>query len=296
MDNLIDKEMSFPFLDKGNDQIKVSFEFFPPNTEKMAETLWNSVKTLAPIKPEFVSVTYGAAGSTRDRTHAVIKRIKEETNLEVAAHLTCIGSSKEEIQAIAENYWNEGVRHIVALRGDLPEGYVSASNSYKHASELVEALKKIADFEISVGGYPEKHPEAADMATDIDNLKRKVDAGADRIISQFFMEPKVFLNFVDKARAAGINVPIVPGILPITNFESTQKFAKACGASIPDWMLEKFSNLGDNNSAKQLIAAAIAVEQCKVLHRNGIDEFHFYTLNRAELSLAICNLLGKSLK
>ncbi len=272
--------------------LNVSFEFFPPKTEKMETTLWASVELLAPLNPNFVSVTYGAGGETRDRTHEIVKKLKVEKDLNVAAHLTCVGASRGEIDDIARKYWDDGIRHIVALRGDLPEGYDHAPDGYNHANDLVEGLKKIADFEISVAGYPEKHPEASSLEEDLDNLKRKVDAGADRIITQFFMEPETYIDFCDRARGANINVPIVPGIFPVTNFVRTVEFAKDCGTSIPEWMYDIFEKLADESQTRQLVAAIIAAEQCRLLYNDGVRDFHFYTLNRSELVLAICHKLG----
>jgi len=284
--------MSLPFILPDSCDINVSFEFFPPKTEKMKKTLWESIEILKPLKPKFISVTYGAGGSTRNRTHEIVTSINKRTGLNAAAHLTCIGASRGEIDDIARRYWDGGIKHIVALRGDLPKDYIPVKDSYNHANELVAGLKRIADFEISVAGYPEKHPEAQDIETDIDNLKRKIDAGADRIISQFFIEPKVFLYFCDKAKAAGINVPIIPGILPITNFKKTVEFAYNCNASIPDWLIALFKDLDIQKKTRKLVAAMVAAEQCKTLYDNGIKDFHFYTINRAELTMAICHMLG----
>ncbi len=286
------KEMSLPFILPENVDFNVSFEFFPPRTEKMEKILWESVELLSPLNPNFVSVTYGAGGLTRDRTHEIVKKLNAERDLNVAAHLTCVGASRGEIDDIARKYWDDGIRHIVALRGDLPEGHDHASDGYDHANDLVEGLKKIADFEISVAGYPEKHPEAVSPQDDLDNLKRKVDAGADRVITQFFVEPMIFLDFCDKAKSAGIDVPIVPGMFPVTNFERTVDFAKMCGATIPEWMHNLFAGLDDQPKTRHLVAEVIAVEQCKVLHDNGVKDFHFYTLNRSELVLSICQILG----
>ncbi len=293
----ISKEMSLPFITANKrDDINISFEFFPPNSEKMAETLWTSVENLAPIDPEFVSVTYGAGGSTRDRTHDVISKIKKKTNLEVAAHLTCVGSSKQEIRDIAQQYWDLGIKHIVAIRGDLSKDYDEQKEDFKHACDLIDFLKTIEDFEITVGAYPEKHPEAKSLDEDINNLKHKVDAGADRIISQFFMEPKTYLNFVEKIRDKGIITPINPGILPITNFEQSFEFAKQCHVDVPVWMQDLFFKLENQPMTKRLIAATVATEQCRVLYEHGVKNFHIYTLNRHELSLAICHMLGKRKK
>jgi len=286
--------MSLPFISPRLCDLEVSFEFFPPKTAKMEETLWESMAVLAPLSPRFISVTYGAAGTTRSRTHEVVTHIHQKTGLNAAAHLTCIGASQGEINEIAQEYWNSGIRHIVALRGDPPQGskYAPMPEGYKYASDLVAGLKKIAPFEISVAGYPETHPEAVNAREDMDNLKKKVDAGADRIISQFFMEPEVFLNFRDRAVAAGINVPIVPGVLSITNFNKTVEFAGKCGARVPDWMETLFEGLDDQPKTRQLVAATVAAEQCRVLYANGIRNFHFYTLNRAEHTLAVCHMLG----
>ncbi|MFO1242892.1 MAG: methylenetetrahydrofolate reductase [Rickettsiales bacterium] len=274
---------------------RVSFEFFPPKTTEMEDKLWQSIKLLAPLSPHFVSVTYGAGGTTRERTHATIRRLKEESNLVPAAHLTCVGASRGEIDEVAKSYWDLGVRHIVALRGDPPEGqktYTPHPDGYAYASDLVEGLRKIGDFEISVAAYPEMHPEAADAASDLDNLKRKVDAGANRVITQFFFDVEVFLRFYEKVLAAGINVPIVPGILPISNFGQVKRFAGMCGATVPDWIGHLFEGLDDNPDFRHLIAVSIAAEQTRLLRQQGIEDFHFYTLNRARLTLAICHILG----
>lgn len=275
--------------------IQVSFEFFPPKTETMAETLWQSIQTLAPLHPRFVSVTYGAGGSTRERTHATIERILKETDLTPAAHLTCVGATREEIDSIAKDYWELGVRHIVALRGDPPEPgapYCSHPGGYANAAELVAGLKAIAPFDISVAAYPEIHPDSADRKSDLDNLKRKVDAGADRAITQFFFSADCFLRFQDEVAAAGMNIELVPGILPVSNVAQTRRFAHSCGASIPHWLDRLFEGLDDLPAARQLIAATVAAELCGQLYAGGVRNFHFYTLNRAELSYAICHLLG----
>ncbi len=276
-------------------EIGVSFEFFPPKNDEMEKNLWDSISKLKNLKPNFVSVTYGAGGSTRERTHHTIERILKETNLKPASHLTCIAASKDEINEILRNYWQMGVRHIVALRGDMPASspnYQLHPQGYKYANELVTGIKKIADFEISVAGYPEKHPEAKTLDEDIDNLKRKVDAGADRIITQFFFDANYYFDFVERCRKRRITVPIVPGILPVTNVKQTKHFAKMCGASIPDWMEKVFENLDSNDETRKLIAGVIAVELCRILHNGGVDDFHFYTLNRADLTIAICHILG----
>jgi methylenetetrahydrofolate reductase (NADPH) len=273
----------------------VSFEFFPPKTAEMEEKLWETITRLEWLNPRFVSVTYGAGGSTRERTHATVARIRRETKLEPAAHLTCIGASRAEIDGIAERYWEVGIRHIVALRGDPPPDladYRPHPDGYKHACDLVEGLKRTAPFEISVACFPEKHPEAASAEQDLDNLKRKIDCGASRAISQFFFDVDIYLRFVDRARAAGITVPIVPGILPVTNFAQVKKFAASCNASVPAWMAAQFEGLDDDPETRRLVAASIAAEQCRALQAEGVNEFHFYTLNRADLTVAICHLLG----
>ena len=274
----------------------VSFEFFPPNTEAMEKTLWASIQRLEQLQPNFVSVTYGADGSTRERTHAAVRRILDETGLPPAAHLTCVGASREEIDEIARDYWNMGVRHIVALRGDTPEGaggdYQPDPNGYAYANDLVAGLRNVADFEISVGAYPEIHPDAPDADFDLENLKRKLDAGANRALTQFFFEPETFFRFRDRVDAAGITTPIVPGILPVSNFKQASKFAAACGASVPHWMTGLFEGL-DDVGTRQLVATALAAEFCSRLYEGGVRDFHFYTLNRADLSRALCHLLGK---
>lgn len=284
-----------PLFAETRGDIAVSFEFFPPKTEKMAETLWESIQTLAPLRPRFVSVTYGAGGSTRERTHATVERILKETELTPAAHLTCVGASRDEIDAVARGYWELGVRHIVALRGDPPEPgakFEPHPDGYANAAELVAGLKRIAPFDISVACYPELHPDSGSRAADLDNLKRKVDAGADRAITQFFFSADSFFAFRDAAAAAGIDVELVPGILPVTNVATTRRFASQCGAWIPDWLDDLFEGLDDLPSARQLISAAVAAELCGQLYAGGTRCFHFYTLNRAELSYAICHLLG----
>ncbi len=285
-----------PVIDFDRGPPRVSFEFSPPKTPEMEARLWEVIKRLEPLTPRFVSVTYGAGGSTRERTHATVRRIREETAIEPAAHLTCVAASRAEIDAIAEDYWRAGIRHIVALRGDPPGGvagggrYVPHSDGYAFAADLVAGLKRVADFEISVAAYPETHPEAASARRDLDNLKAKIDAGASRAITQFFFDVDLFLRFRD--RAAGIAVPIVPGIMPVTNFARLKQMAAACGASIPPWMARHFDGLDDDPDTRRLVAASIAAEQCRRLHANGVHEFHFYTLNRADLIVAICHLLG----
>ncbi|MFC7536643.1 methylenetetrahydrofolate reductase [NAD(P)H] [Sphingomonas sp. GCM10030256] len=275
--------------------IAVSFEFFPPKSDAMAQTLWQSIETLAPLSPRFVSVTYGAGGSTRERTHATVERIVRETDLAAAAHLTCVDATKEEIDSVARAYWEAGVRHIVALRGDPPvpgTPYQPHPDGYADAAALVAGLKQVAPFEISVACYPEVHPQASCPEADLDNLKRKVDAGADRAISQFFFSPEAFLRFQDRAAAAGIAAEIVPGILPVSSVAQTRRFAGQCGAAIPEWMDAMFEDLDDHPTARQLIAATVAAELCGQLYARGVRHFHFYTLNRAELAYAICHLLG----
>jgi methylenetetrahydrofolate reductase (NADPH) len=284
-----------PLFEDVAGDIEVSFEFFPPKTEKMEATLWDSVKTLEPLAPRFVSVTYGAGGSTRERTHATVERIARETSLAAAAHLTCVEASRDEIDEVAREYWAAGVRHIVALRGDPPvpgTPFAAHPQGYASAADLVAGLKKVAPFEISVAAYPEVHPEASCAQTDLDNLKRKIDAGADRAITQFFFAPENFLRFRDAAAAAGITAEIVPGILPVSNVAQTRKFAASCGAAIPRWMDDLFEGLDNLPAARQLVAATVAAELCGQLYAGGIRHFHFYTLNRAELAYAICHLLG----
>ncbi|MGQ0384796.1 MAG: methylenetetrahydrofolate reductase [Gammaproteobacteria bacterium] len=275
--------------------VQVSFEFFPPNDESMARTLWDSMERLAPLAPRFVSVTYGADGSTRDRTHRVVTRVLRETSLTAAPHLTCIGASRGEIEEVARGYWQAGVRHIVALRGDPPAGsrsYVPHPGGFAHAVDLVAGLRRVADFEVSVAAFPETHPEAASREADLDNLRRKLDAGAVRAITQFFFDADLFLRFRDDCAARGIRAAIVPGILPITRFPQLLRFAERCGAAVPGWLVERFEGLDDDPETRKMIAASVAIEQVARLRREGVDEFHFYTLNRAELTYAICHALG----
>ncbi|MBR2535624.1 MAG: methylenetetrahydrofolate reductase [Hyphomicrobium sp.] len=280
----------------GAGEIGVSFEFFPPKSEKMEEQLWSSINRLAPLAPEFVSVTYGAGGSTRERTHATVSRIVGETALRPAAHLTCVNATKEEVDEVARAYWAAGVRHIVALRGDPADGvgssYQPHPGGYANAADLTAGLKKIANFEISVAGYPEKHPESKTLATDMDNLKAKVDAGADRIITQFGFDNTHYLRFLERARAAGVWVPIIPGIVPIHNFRQVAGFAVRAGATVPAWLARRFEGLEDDVQSTHLVAAAVATEQAMDLVDEGVKTFHFYTLNRADLVYAICHLLG----
>jgi methylenetetrahydrofolate reductase (NADPH) len=274
--------------------VQVSFEFFPPADEAMERTLWASIERLAPLAPRFVSVTYGADGSTRDRTHRVVARVLRETRLTAAPHLTCVGAGRGEILDVARRYRELGIRHIVALRGDPPGGgrYVPRADGFAHAADLVAGLRGVADFEISVAAFPETHPEAASREADLDNLQRKLDAGAARAITQFFFDTDLYLRFRDECAARGIRAPIVPGILPITRFPQLLRFAARCGATVPGWLVERFEGLEDDPQTRQMIAASVAIEQVARLRREGVDEFHFYTLNRAELAYAICHALG----
>jgi methylenetetrahydrofolate reductase (NADPH) len=284
-----------PLFAEARGDIQLSFEFFPPKTEKMEETLWESVKTLEPLAPRFVSVTYGAGGSTRERTHATVARIVRETSIPAAAHLTCVNASRDEVDAIARSYWEVGVRHIVAIRGDPPEQgakFAPHPGGYANAAELVAGLKQVAPFEISVAAFPECHPDSPSVAADLDNLKRKVDAGANRATTQFFFDPECFFRFQDQVAAAGINIEILPGIMPVTNFAAINRMAAMNGTSVPDWVGRLFEGLDDLPAARQLIAATVAAELCGQLYAGGVRHFHFYTLNRAELSYAICHLLG----
>ncbi|ODP36681.1 methylenetetrahydrofolate reductase [Sphingomonas turrisvirgatae] len=282
------------FADVAGD-IDVSFEFFPPKTEKMEATLWESIQTLSPLGPRFVSVTYGAGGTTRERTHNTVARIARETPIAAAAHLTCVEATREEIDAVANEYWAAGVRHIVALRGDPPTAgtkFQSPVGGYQNAAALVAGLRRLHPFEISVAAYPECHPDSPDAAHDLDNLKRKIDAGANRAITQFFFEPDTFFRFRDKAAKAGIDAEIVPGIMPVMSFAAVQKMSAMCGTDVPAWMARLFEGLDDRPAARQLVAATLAAELCRKLYAGGVRQFHFYTLNRAELSYAICHLLG----
>ena len=274
---------------------QVSFEFFPPKTENMSEILWDSIKRLQPLGPRFVSVTYGAGGTTRERTHATVVRLLQDTELVPAAHLTCVGASRAEIDEVAEGYWSAGVRHIVALRGDPPKNdpsFIPHKDGYANAAELVAGLKSLADFEISVAAYPEVHVDATSLEADIDYLKRKIDAGAVRAITQVFFDSDVYLRWLDKVRAAGIEVPIVPGIMPVSNFDGAIRFCGMCGANVPDWMHRLFEGIEKDIATRKLVGATIAAEQCRRLQSAGINEFHFYTLNRADLTYAICHILG----
>jgi methylenetetrahydrofolate reductase (NADPH) len=281
--------------------VAVSFEFFPPGDDAMGRQLWAAIGRLAPLQPKFVSVTYGADGSTRSRTHDCVMRMLRETGLCVAPHLTCIGASQDEVLGIARDYWRQGIRHMVALRGDLPGVDAAATGvarpgvkarGFAHASELVKGLAGIADFDIAVAAYPEGHPESGGVAADVENLKRKVDAGASRAITQFFFDTDAFLRYRDRCAAAGLHIDIVPGILPITRFPQLLRFADRCGASIPDWLRRRFDGLDDDADTRRMIAAHVAIEQVHRLQEHGVNEFHFYTLNRAELTYAICHAMG----
>ena len=280
----------------GSSGVSVSFEFFPPKTPEMEKTLWEAVSRLAPLSPAFVSVTYGAGGSTRERTHATVKRMLTETMLTPAAHLTCVAATRAEVDAVIEAYAQAGVRHIVALRGDpaggVGENYAPHPGGYRNAADLVAGIKRVADIEVSVSAYPEKHPDSVSVAADIDMLKAKVDAGASRAITQFFFENSLYFRYLDRVRASGIQIPIVPGILPVQNFKTTRAFAARCGASVPAWLAERFDGLDDDAATRKLIAAAVAAEQVLDLVDHGVTDFHFYTMNRADLVYAICHLLG----
>jgi len=283
-------------LDQGTG-VSVSFEFFPPKSDKMETSLWSAVQRLEPLGPSFVSVTYGAGGSTRERTHRTVERMVKETRLAPAAHLTCVGSSRAEVDEIVRGYHEIGVRHIVALRGDPQEGlgaiYQPHPQGYAYASDLVAGIRRVSDdFEVSVSAYPERHPESPDWAAEIDNLKRKVDAGATRAITQYFFDNDLFETFLEKVRAAGIAIPIVPGILPIVNFETTMVFSAKCGTSIPHWLARRFAGLDQDAETRKLVASAVASEQVLDLVDRGVTDFHFYTMNRADLTLAICHMLG----
>jgi methylenetetrahydrofolate reductase (NADPH) len=281
-----------------NSPVEVSFEFFPPGDEASAKTLWEAVQRLAPLRPKFVSVTYGADGSTRNRTHDCVMRMLRETELVVAPHLTCVGATREEVLGIAADYGRAGVRHLVALRGDLPQADLASpataaqNRGFAFASDLVRGLHELGGFDISVAAYPEGHPETGTVEADLENLRRKVDAGATRAITQFFFDTDLFLSYRDRCAASGIDIKLVPGILPITRFAQLLKFAARCGSTVPDWLHERFSGLDADPETRRLIAANLAIEQVERLRRHGVEEFHFYTLNRAELSYAICHALG----
>ena len=277
------------------ERTRVSFEFFPPKTPEMEQTLWRSIRRLEPLAPEFVSVTYGAGGSTRERTHATVKRILDETTLEPVAHLTCVGASRAEVDDVIRGYWNAGIRHIVALRGDMPElgaPYQPHPDGYQSTPELIAGIRKIGDFDVIVSAYPEKHPESASLEADIELLKRKIDAGATRAITQFVFDTEKHVRFLEKVQKAGISVPIVPGIMPTTNFKGTRRMAGRCGASIPSWLENYYIGLDDELETRKLIAAYVATEQVNRLRGYGFDRFHFYTLNQADLTFAICHVLG----
>jgi methylenetetrahydrofolate reductase (NADPH) len=274
----------------------VSFEFFPPKTDEAEASLWQAIRRLEPLGPSFVSVTYGAGGSTRERTHRTVRRLVEETSVQPAAHLTCVSASREEVDAVIRDYWDAGVRHIVALRGDPPGAiggaYVPPSDGYANATELTAAIRRIAPFEVSVGCYPEKHPESASIDHDIEVLKAKIDAGATRAISQLFFDAEAFLRYVDRVRAAGIDIPIVPGVMPVTNFAGLKRMARLCGAALPSWLVNHFDGLDDDADTRRLVAVSLATEMCASLEERGFTDFHFYTLNRADLVYAICRMLG----
>jgi methylenetetrahydrofolate reductase (NADPH) len=274
---------------------KVSFEFFPPSTPELEQTLWRALEQLAPLRPRFVSVTYGAGGSTRERTHDLVAKIRRETELEPAAHLTCVGANAGEVDAVAQKYWQAGVRHIVAIRGDPPQGagrFQPSPGGYANSTDLVSGLKRLHPFEVSVGCYPEGHPDSTHRQAELGHLKRKIDMGATRAITQYFFEADRYFRFVDAARAAGISVPIVPGIMPVFNFKQAQRFSRACGASIPNWLGALYEGLDEDAEARKRVAVSVAAENCRRLRAGGIEEFHFYTLNRADLTQAICRTLG----
>jgi methylenetetrahydrofolate reductase (NADPH) len=291
----IDAQSARPLAIGKRSPVKVSFEFFPPKTEKMAENLWQTVKRLEPLDPSFVSVTYGAGGTTRGRTHEAVSRIRNETGMSPAAHLTCVGASIGEIEEIANEYWESGIKHIVALRGDPPEGeakFKARADGFAGSVELIAHLKKMHDFEISVGCYPEIHPDAASSLADLDYLKRKMDAGATRAITQFFFDPETYLRFLDRALAQGIDIPIIPGILPVTSYSNIKKFSTQCGMQVPAWLTHLFEGIEDDPATRKLVASMVASEQCRILQKAGISDFHFYTLNRADLVYAVCHSMG----
>lgn len=281
---------------KTQPDVRLSFEFFPPKNEQMEARLWESVAKLAPLDPDYVSVTYGAGGSTRERTHRTIEKILGDTNLKVAAHLTCVAADRASVDSVIQDYWELGVRHIVALRGDPPEGigarYTPHPEGYPYASDLVSAIKRLGDFKVSVSAYPEKHPGSPDWRSEIDNLKRKVDAGADEAITQFFFDPEAFFRFVDRVRDAGLSVPIVPGVMPVSNYAGLKRMADATGASVPAWMESLFGGLDDDPKTRELVAACAAAELCAQLVEEGFRQIHIYTLNRSELAAAVARVLG----
>ncbi len=274
--------------------LQVSFEFFPPKTDEAELSLWKAIRRLEPLGPGFVSVTYGAGGSTRERTHATVKRIVDETTLKPAAHLTCVGATKSEIDDVIRDYWDAGVRHIVALRGDMPDmgAYAPTDEGYHSTPDLIEGVRAVGDFEVSVSCYPEKHPDTPTLDADIDLLKRKIDAGASRAITQFAFDTDAHIRFLERARRLGVKIPVVPGIMPTTNFKGIQRMAARCGASVPVWLRERFEGLDDDLETRKLIAATVAAEQVERLQAIGFDNFHFYTLNQADLTYAICRILG----
>ena len=274
---------------------EVSFEFFPPKTEEMEQKLWDTITVLAPLSPGFVSVTYGAGGTTRERTHNTVKRMVQETSLKPAAHLTCVAASRDEVDAVARGYWEAGVRHIVALRGDPPQGsvqYTPHPQGYRYSCDLVAGLRAIADFEITVAAFPEKHPDSISFEADIDYLKKKIDAGATRAITQYFFDVEHYFRYMDRLRAAGVTIPVIPGILPVSNVAQVRKFSAMCGASVPDWLLKLFEGLDENPTMRNLVATTVAAEQCRRLIAFGCGHLHFYTLNRADLTQAVCHMLG----
>ncbi len=278
---------------KNSRKISVSFEFFPPKNQDSIKSLWVNIKRLEPIKPKFISVTYGAGGSTRENTHNLVREIKEKTSLEVAAHLTCIGSSKEEIEKIAEDYWNSGIKHLVALRGDKPKGqFEKEIVDFTYSTDLIEFLRKKFDFEITVSAYPESHPDSNSIEQEFDVLKKKIDLGATRAITQFFFDSNVYFDFLDGAIKRGIKIPIIPGILPVTNCKKTIDFARKMNCKMPKSLIEMFEGLDSDPETRKLVAASIVYDQCKKLIEWGIRDLHFYTLNRADLSFAICHILG----
>jgi len=281
---------------RASDGLAVSFEFFPPKSDAMEATLWESISRLAPLNPDFVSVTYGAGGSTRDRTHRTVHRIVQETSIRPAAHLTCVSASKSEVDAVIRDYWKSGVRHIVALRGDPPDAiggtYVPPADGYANAAELATGIREVGEFEISVGCYPETHPESPDADFDIDLLKAKIDGGATRAITQFFFDPDIYFRFRDRAARAGVSIPIVPGIMLQPNFKGLKRISGLCGATLPNWLHEAYEGLDDDAGTRQLVTAHVAAKLCGKLRTGGVDGFHFYTLNRAELALSTCQLLG----
>lgn len=287
--------MSLKTLTEQKTESAVSFEFFPPRTGEMETQLWNAIGRLAPLRPRFVSVTYGAGGSTRDRTHATVKRIIDETHLKPAAHLTCVGAPCEIVNNVIRDYWQAGVRHIVALRGDMPDPgqvYCAHCDGYQTTADLVRGIRAVAAFEISVSAYPEKHPDSPDLEWDLNVLKTKIDAGATRAITQFAFETAVYARFRDRARKSGIDVPIVPGLMPTTNFKGVVRMSGRCGTTVPDWLRGLYEKLDDDLESRKLVASAVLVEQVRELKAEGFDQFHFYTLNQAELTFAVCNILG----